>query len=204
MKIEQYLRSKVGELFIPLVRKSECEKCGTSENLEVHHVKQFIDMVYGALELLYIEYKPNKEDYSRFELETLTTMLLGIHIRNEYLTLCEECHKENHAMLGKHTIKKKSKPRLHEYTMEEFLKALPMGYIEEPPTFYVECIKEHGNIKSEYTGDFDFESGWKHGKDKIQIQWTDNEDNYINEENVYNPEEDNNILYKIIRVDVVY
>ena len=50
MKIEAYLRNEVAEHFVPLVKKDRCEECNSEENLEVHHIKQFINIVYEALD----------------------------------------------------------------------------------------------------------------------------------------------------------
>lgn len=50
MNLSLYLRGKVSQYFIPLVKKTSCEICGTTESLEVHHVYTFKNIVDDTLE----------------------------------------------------------------------------------------------------------------------------------------------------------
>ena len=79
-----------------MIRKNKCEICNEDENLEVHHMKLFKDILEDTLLELKLEYK-DTHDYSHGELSMITNIVLGKHLHIEYLTLCEECHKEIHS-----------------------------------------------------------------------------------------------------------
>ena len=97
MELKAYERVKFATNLRQLLIKSECENCGESEKLELHHDKQFAEMLREVLDRLGYEYKPRKEDYTKEQLENITDMLLGIHIKSTYTTLCEKCHTEIHS-----------------------------------------------------------------------------------------------------------
>ena len=74
--------------------KDECEHCKSTENLHVHHKLFFIDQFKFALELLKIE---DKEEYAEEEVRIIRYMMLGVQCKNnDYVTLCDECHKHYH------------------------------------------------------------------------------------------------------------
>jgi len=54
-------------------------------------------MLKETLDRLKYEYKLRKEDYSNEQLENITDMLLGVHIKSTYTTLCGKCHIEIHS-----------------------------------------------------------------------------------------------------------
>jgi len=109
MELKAYERIKFATNLRPLLIKLTCENCGETEKLELHHDKQFAEMLKETLDRLGYEYKPLKSDYTKEQLENITDMLLGIHIKNTYTTLCEKCHTEIHSKgeLISHFLRKK-------------------------------------------------------------------------------------------------
>ena len=96
MTIQEHLRSNLSTKLIPLIKKNKCEICSNDENLEVHHLTFFKDILDETLLELKLEYKDTK-DYSSNELSLITNVVLGKHLNIEYLTLCEECHTKIHS-----------------------------------------------------------------------------------------------------------
>lgn len=96
MKLREYLRNELSVYFIPLVKKEACELCKTMDNLEVHHIKPFAEILQETLQELNVEHKENKEDYITSELNLIANIFLGKHLKYKYYTLCEQCHKDIH------------------------------------------------------------------------------------------------------------
>jgi len=96
MELKAYERIKFANNLRPLLIKDECECCGETDTLHLHHDKQFAQMLKETLDRLGYEYKLKKEDYTREQLENITDMLLGAHIKSTFTTLCEKCHIEIH------------------------------------------------------------------------------------------------------------
>lgn len=89
--LSEHLRSEIGNYFIPLVRKNKCEICGATENLEVHHIYQFVDMLNDVLNELNLEFK-YVDEYTELELLNIEEKMLGKHLYYNYKTLCRNCH----------------------------------------------------------------------------------------------------------------
>lgn len=82
MKLEIYLRNKISNHFNPLVIKDKCEICNSTENLEVHHLYRFRDMLKDTLNELSLEYK-DTDDYTETELLNIKEkMLVNIYHMN--------------------------------------------------------------------------------------------------------------------------
>ena len=94
MKLEQYLRTQYYNYIRPLYIKNKCESCGTPDNLELHHVKQFSKLLKETLEEIQLEYK-DTNDYTKTELKLISRIMLGKQIIDtDYMTLCNKCHDE--------------------------------------------------------------------------------------------------------------
>jgi len=111
LDLKAYERMKIKNIIIPLFIKDRCESCGLTNNLEMHHQKQFVEMLRESLDRLNYKYNLMTEDYTEEELINITDMLLGIHIQSTYTTLCEKCHTEIHSSgdLIAHFLKEKKK-----------------------------------------------------------------------------------------------
>lgn len=130
MNLENYLRSELSSSWRPLVIKHECEVCGKDNNLEVHHVKQFILLLDETLQLLKLNRKRDTDDYSVDELEKIKLIMLGKHLKIKTLTLCNKCHDILHKTNGViilnniSDIKKHIKTKLNIEKLEEYLESL--------------------------------------------------------------------------------
>lgn len=92
MKLEQYIRAEINEKLIPLIKKDKCELCGSKENLEVHHIKPFAEILEESLKDLNID-KRDTTKYTQKELYMITDYILGKHFRYKMITVCKNCHK---------------------------------------------------------------------------------------------------------------
>ena len=100
MLIKAYVRIKTYEYIRPLLIKNKCEICGEINGLELHHIIPFATLYEQCLKSLgYKDYK-NKNNYSQEQKENIINWMLGIQLKIEYLTLCEECHKNLHMING--------------------------------------------------------------------------------------------------------
>jgi len=96
LDLKGYERMKIKNIIKPIFMKEKCENCGINKNLELHHHTQFAKMLKETLDRLGYSYKSMTEDYTNEQLENITDMLLGIHIRSMFSTLCDECHSKIH------------------------------------------------------------------------------------------------------------
>lgn len=118
VELRAYMRGRFHIYLRPLLIEDECENCGATDNLVVHHEEQFAKMLKNSLDRLGLEFKTMTENYTEKELEDITDMLLGEHLRNKHTTLCEECHDEVHRngmlkdrYLSERPIKKKKEKK---------------------------------------------------------------------------------------------
>lgn len=107
MNLELYLRSKITPKIREIYLKSKCEVCGMNNNLHLHHVKLFINLLHETLEQLNMPYKDIK-DYTKNEINNITDVLMGKHVFIEYLTLCGKCHRSLHKEQHMRMLIKKS------------------------------------------------------------------------------------------------
>ena len=91
MRLYSYLRNQFSNKIIPFVIKDKCEICGRIENLEVHHIYRFKDILNDTLEFLNLEEKDTAK-YTEIELRLITNLFLGEHLRYKYQTVCNYCH----------------------------------------------------------------------------------------------------------------
>lgn len=97
MELTLYQRNKFAHYIIPLVKKERCEICSSAQGLEVHHDKLFIETLSETLDELNLPYKDTNE-YSYYELELITNIMIGKQIRQNYYTLCKKCHFQYHEL----------------------------------------------------------------------------------------------------------
>lgn len=95
MKLELYLRSEVNQKIRPLFLKDECEHCGCTDDLHLHHQYEFFKIVDDVLNKLQLEMK-DTEEYTEYELYLIKSCVLAEHLKDNYLTLCSECHRKEH------------------------------------------------------------------------------------------------------------
>ena len=77
--------------------KDKCEKCGSNENLHVHHIITFKSQFEHILELMNIS---SKEEFNDNEVELIKLEMFGSQYKNNhYVTLCKNCHIDKHLEL---------------------------------------------------------------------------------------------------------
>ena len=91
MELKNKLRMDFNNFIRPLKIKKYCEHCGCSENLELHHVQQFVFTMQEVLNDLGLEEKDH-ELYTVKELKMIRELMLGKQLKQDYLTLCTSCH----------------------------------------------------------------------------------------------------------------
>lgn len=98
--MRKHLRSMLSHYWRPIVLKGKCEECGSTNNLEVHHIDAF-------RQFMYIYNVPeNKEELTEEEIKKYEYLCLGYHFKEvRTYTLCNECHKKIHKKEGKTAIK---------------------------------------------------------------------------------------------------
>lgn len=95
MNLREYLRSEWGKYIRPLVIKKECDFCRSKENLHLHHVDKFYNLLMETLEELQMQ-ELDTDIYSKEELNLISHVMLSKQIRSEYKTLCKDCHFKIH------------------------------------------------------------------------------------------------------------
>lgn len=100
MNLREYLRAEWGQYIRPLIIKDKCEFCGSEEDLHLHHIDKFYNMLMETLEELQLQ-ELDTEDYTKEELNLISHLMLSKQIRSKYKTLCKKCHKKEHMIEGK-------------------------------------------------------------------------------------------------------
>ena len=127
MNLKAYERAMFKYRLRELLIKDKCSNCGSIDKLELHHDKQFAEILKESLNALKYDYKEMTEDYTKEELINITNMLLGIHISCKHKTLCETCHtilhkkgklRKQYLTKPKNKIKKPRKKRRQKSDME--------------------------------------------------------------------------------------
>lgn len=95
LELNQYLRVVVNDKVRHLFIKDSCEVCNSTNNLHLHHIKLFSKIVEESLVRLNLS-RMDTGEYAENELESIVDIVLGKHVRIEYLTLCDVCHKDAH------------------------------------------------------------------------------------------------------------
>jgi hypothetical protein len=92
MKLESCIRTEINQKLIPLIKKDKCEICGSTENLEVHHVKPFAEILEECLDDLHMKRK-DTDTYTQKELHMIIDYVIGKHFRYKMKIVCRICHK---------------------------------------------------------------------------------------------------------------
>lgn len=93
-------RSRLYNVWIyPILERDsfKCTKCGQHKNLQVHHIKSFVDIVkevFNENNLDYDSCRFNREDYGEEFFEKLVNEVVKRHKLSDGKTLCKQCHSE--------------------------------------------------------------------------------------------------------------
>lgn len=96
MNLREQLRNEWSTYIRPLMVKDECEWCGCKEDLHLHHIDRFHNLLVETLEELQLQ-ELDTEDYEEFELKQISNFMLAKQLKIEYKTLCRKCHMKLHA-----------------------------------------------------------------------------------------------------------
>lgn len=96
MNLREYLRNEWSQYIRPIMVKDECEFCGSKEELHLHHIDRFHNMLVETLEELQLQ-ELDTEYYGEMELKMISNFMLAKQIKSEYKTLCRSCHMRLHA-----------------------------------------------------------------------------------------------------------
>ena len=120
MNLDLYLRGHVANKIRPIYIKSECEHCGSIDDLHLHHVKPFVKIVDKVLHKFNLELK-DSDDYTEQERYLIVSCVLSEHLNGEYLTLCPQCHHNVHEGNKKRraSLSEEQKLRLKQLRLEQ-------------------------------------------------------------------------------------
>ena len=86
------LRSDFNKYISKRERKLECYKCKSNIDLALHHSSKSFSLILSeAIELLNLNYNITDKEY-----KILSNYMLGVQIKQEYRTLCKNCHDKIH------------------------------------------------------------------------------------------------------------
>ena len=88
------LRAEFNNHIRPIKINSQCEFCGSCDDLHLHHIDTFSNLLDETLEDLNINVY--SENFTDSEVENINNIMLGKQLRSKLATLCKNCHKEVH------------------------------------------------------------------------------------------------------------
>ena len=147
MNLDMYLRGHVANKIRPIYIKSECEHCGSIDDLHLHHVKPFVKIVDKVLHKLNIELK-DSDDYTEQERYLIVSCVLSEHLNCEYLTLCPKCHHNVHKLNKKKrtSLSNEQKLRLKRLRLERKEKSKKQK-LEALKQQRINLLEQHLNVK---------------------------------------------------------
>ena len=147
MNLDMYLRGHVANKIRPIYIKSECEHCGSIDDLHLHHVKPFVKIVDKVLHKLNLELK-DSDDYSEQERYLIVSCVLSEHLNCEYLTLCPKCHHNVHELNKKKrtSLSNEQKLRLKRLRLERKEKSKKQK-LEALKQQRINLLEQHLNVK---------------------------------------------------------
>ena len=98
MKNIKWLQRSIRIYITPWVNvnlKDRCEVCGSTKDLQLHHIDHFNEILYGEIERLGYNYlELDKKKYNEVKFNVIKIHMDG---KVKHKTLCEKCHKELHS-----------------------------------------------------------------------------------------------------------
>lgn len=105
LKLRELLRNDFWKYIRNRLILSECEVCGSANNLNLHHIDRFQNMLMETLTELQLN-ELDIECYDDFELQCIRNFMLAKQIKSNYKTLCEGCHRYIHIKESKSDVYK--------------------------------------------------------------------------------------------------
>ncbi|MGE7828979.1 hypothetical protein [Paenibacillus sp. NPDC093718] len=127
MDLKMYLRQHIANKVVPLFKDIKCKRCGSDNELHLHHEEAFADMLDKTLLELNLQLLDMTE-YTKAQLNLIRWVVLGKHLDIKYKTLCKKCHISLHKDNGNVfalRAKKKREEKIKEDTVKiiEYLSA---------------------------------------------------------------------------------
>ena len=88
------LRAEFNNYISPIKINNQCEFCGSCDDLHLHHIDTFSNLLDETLEDLKINIY--SENFTDSEVENINNIMLGKQLKSRFVTLCKNCHKEVH------------------------------------------------------------------------------------------------------------
>jgi hypothetical protein len=98
MNLREYLRLDFAMHLKYLLTKDKCEWCDNIDNLHLHHVDRFHNLLIDTLQELNVNELGDVGDYPEEVLISIRDKMISKQLRSEYKTLCEPCHKKIHSI----------------------------------------------------------------------------------------------------------
>lgn len=95
MNLREYLRLDFHKYIRNKIIKGACEVCNSKEDLRLHHVDKFFNLLMETLNELNL-CELDTDNYSEEELKNIKYYMLAKQIKSEYKTLCKKCHNRLH------------------------------------------------------------------------------------------------------------
>ena len=95
MNLREYLRNDFKDYIRPIIVKENCEICGETNHLHLHHIDRFHNLLMDTLYELKLQ-ELDTNDYDEMELKSISNFMLAKQIKSEYKTLCKTCHMKLH------------------------------------------------------------------------------------------------------------
>ncbi len=128
MKLDSYLRSVVQQNMFKYINMCKCEKCGVNDNLEIHHKDNFFfEIVDKTISDLNLPYYLEHNEYTKEQIDMISTYLLGLHLKSKYSILCSKCHDQIH----KENVKRRHRK------IDEIDKNAVLNYLSEIEGKYI-------------------------------------------------------------------
>lgn len=91
MNLREYLRNEWSQYIRPIIIKDKCEFCGCDDELHLHHIDRFHNLLVETLEELMLQ-ELDTYNYNELELKQISNFMLAKQLKSEYKTLCRSCH----------------------------------------------------------------------------------------------------------------
>lgn len=123
MNLREYLRNEWSQYIRPMMVKDECEWCGSSEELHLHHIEKFDSLLIETLNELQLQ-ELDTMHYDEMELKMISNFMLAKQVKCKYQTLCKDCHTEEHK-------KEREERRLQkELEKQKYINGILIPYLE--------------------------------------------------------------------------
>ena len=95
MNLRDILRNDFAEYIRSKLVGDKCEFCGSTKELNFHHIDRFHNSLMETLDELKLQ-ELDTVHYDEMELKCIRNFMLAKQIKGEYKTLCRDCHMKLH------------------------------------------------------------------------------------------------------------